>query len=235
MRSVGTNRTVILFLQLAVSIVVSVDRMAMSMLVVPIKEDFGLTDAEVGFLLGPAFVILYVIFGVLFGMWADRGNRRNIIAGAIALPPTEATELPFTITTGSPDGYLDVNDDGTYDFQVYASNGCSGLSYVVRMSGNNASSIDELASPDVKSLQQTWQYCTIFSLGDEINSSFSFTSSVNVYDWDENNPSDLRQDTYIDGIREGYIGVRINSGSIPKVDLIIKIKEKITFFNALTL
>ena len=100
MRSAGTNRTVVLFLLLAVSIVASVDRMAMSMLVAPIKADFGLTDAEVGFLLGPAFVILYVIFGVLFGMWADRGNRRNIIAGAIAVWSL------LTMACGAATGFL---------------------------------------------------------------------------------------------------------------------------------
>ena len=84
-RTQGTDRTFVLFILLAVSIVASVDRQAMSMLVEPIKADFGLSDGEVGFLLGPAFVILYALFGILIGFWADRGNRRNIIAAAIAV------------------------------------------------------------------------------------------------------------------------------------------------------
>ncbi len=80
-----THRTTVLLTLLTVSILASVDRQAMSMLVEPIKADFGLSDSEVGFLLGPAFVLLYAVFGILIGLWADRGNRRNIIAAAIAV------------------------------------------------------------------------------------------------------------------------------------------------------
>jgi len=84
-RSASPNRRVTLFLLLAVAVVASVDRMAMSVMVEPIKAEFALSDAEIGFLLGPAFVVLYALFGILFGMWSDRGNRRNIISAAISL------------------------------------------------------------------------------------------------------------------------------------------------------
>jgi MFS family permease len=84
-RPAGPNRTAILFLLLAVSVVASVDRMAMSVMVEPIKAEFSFSDGEIGFLLGPAFVVLYALFGILFGLWSDRGNRRNIIAAAISL------------------------------------------------------------------------------------------------------------------------------------------------------
>jgi predicted MFS family arabinose efflux permease len=82
-RPVQENRSFILILLLAVAIVAAIDRNAMSMLVEPIKHDFGLSDAQVGILLGPAFVVLYALFGIPFGMWADRGNRRNIVGVAI--------------------------------------------------------------------------------------------------------------------------------------------------------
>lgn len=81
----SNSRYYILFLLLAVQIVAQVDRMAMSMLVEPIKADFSLSDAEAGFLLGPAFVVLYAVLGVGFGIWADKGNRRNLIGYALVV------------------------------------------------------------------------------------------------------------------------------------------------------
>lgn len=63
-----------------------VDRQILSMLVGPIKADLGLTDTEISLLHGLAFALFYTVFGIWpIGTWADKGNRRNIIAGGIFL------------------------------------------------------------------------------------------------------------------------------------------------------
>lgn len=63
-----------------------VDRQILSMLVGPIKGDLGLSDTEISLLHGLAFAVFYTVFGIWpIGTWADRGNRRNIIAGGVFL------------------------------------------------------------------------------------------------------------------------------------------------------
>lgn len=60
------------------------DRLILSLLVDPLKASLSLTDVQVGLLQGPAFAILYATMGVPLGLLADRANRRNMIAGAVA-------------------------------------------------------------------------------------------------------------------------------------------------------
>jgi len=50
-----------------------------------IKEDLKLTDTELGLLGGLAFAIFYTLLGIPIARLADRSQRVNIIAGAIAL------------------------------------------------------------------------------------------------------------------------------------------------------
>lgn len=56
-----------------------VERQILTLLFGPIKADFHLTDTEVSLLAGAAFVVFYVVFGLLFGRLADRGKRKRII------------------------------------------------------------------------------------------------------------------------------------------------------------
>ncbi|TAL28450.1 spinster family MFS transporter [Phenylobacterium sp.] len=56
-----------------------VERQILTLLFAPIKRDFQLTDTQVSLLAGAAFVIFFVVFGLLFGRLADRGNRKRII------------------------------------------------------------------------------------------------------------------------------------------------------------
>lgn len=56
-----------------------VDRQIMAILLEPIKETFALSDTQLGFLSGISFAIFYATLGMPIAMWADRGNRRNII------------------------------------------------------------------------------------------------------------------------------------------------------------
>jgi MFS family permease len=60
------------------------DRWVLSLLVQPVKAHFHLSDTQVGLLMGPAFAMCYIVMGLPFGWLADRYNRRNIIAGAMA-------------------------------------------------------------------------------------------------------------------------------------------------------
>ena len=55
------------------------DRLAVSMMVSPIKADMGLSDTQMSLILGPSFAIAYAVFGVPLGWAADRFSRRLVI------------------------------------------------------------------------------------------------------------------------------------------------------------
>ncbi len=60
------------------------DRTILSLLIEPIKDDFGISDTQAALLLGAAFSLPYGIGAVVVGRWADHMNRRNIIAASCA-------------------------------------------------------------------------------------------------------------------------------------------------------
>jgi predicted MFS family arabinose efflux permease len=62
-----------------------VDRQILIILLEPIKSEFGLSDGQVGWLTGLSFAAFYATLGIPVAMWADRGNRRNIIALALGI------------------------------------------------------------------------------------------------------------------------------------------------------
>ena len=62
-----------------------VDRQILVILQEPIKNDMGLSDAQLGLLSGFSFAVVYVIAGLPIAYWADRSNRRNIIAAALTV------------------------------------------------------------------------------------------------------------------------------------------------------
>jgi MFS family permease len=66
-------------------IVSYIDRFLPSLLIQPIKNDLGLTDFQVGLLLGPAFGIFYVFVGVPIGWLADRRSRRTLLSIGISI------------------------------------------------------------------------------------------------------------------------------------------------------
>ena len=49
-----------------------VDRYVLGLLIEPIKADLGLTDTQIGLLLGPAFAIFYATMGLPLGWLADK-------------------------------------------------------------------------------------------------------------------------------------------------------------------
>lgn len=79
-----SNPWLVLAILLAIYIVNFADRYLISGLVGPIKQEFGLGDTMLGILMGPAFVVLYVVAGVPIARLADRGSRiRIIVAGCL--------------------------------------------------------------------------------------------------------------------------------------------------------
>ena len=63
----------------------AVDRVILGMLIIPIKEDLGVSDAAMGSLLGVAFAVAFTVTGLLAGWAADRYSRRGIISVAIVI------------------------------------------------------------------------------------------------------------------------------------------------------
>ena len=61
-----------------------IDRQVMALLVTPIKADLGLTDTQMGFLLGPAFAGTFAFSAFIVGRLVDRTNRVAIIAWGVA-------------------------------------------------------------------------------------------------------------------------------------------------------
>lgn len=61
------------------------DRQIISILAIPIKEDLGLTDEQLGLLGGIAFALLYSTLGVPIAWFADRINRTWIMTGSLVV------------------------------------------------------------------------------------------------------------------------------------------------------
>lgn len=61
------------------------DRTVITILIDPIKHEYHLSDAVMGFISGFGFVIFYSILAAPVARWADRGNRRSIITYGLIL------------------------------------------------------------------------------------------------------------------------------------------------------
>ena len=62
-----------------------VDRQLLSILQESIKADLLLSDQQLGLLTGFAFALFYTLAGIPIARYADRNNRRNVVAIGIAL------------------------------------------------------------------------------------------------------------------------------------------------------
>ncbi len=62
-----------------------VDRQILAILLPAIRDEFQVSDAWLGFLTGPAFAMFYIILGIPVARYADKHNRRNLIALAVAV------------------------------------------------------------------------------------------------------------------------------------------------------
>ncbi|MDX1733200.1 MAG: MFS transporter [Halioglobus sp.] len=62
-----------------------IDRQILVILQEMIKEDMGLSDAQLGLLSGFSFALIYVTAGIPIAYWADRASRKNIISISLAV------------------------------------------------------------------------------------------------------------------------------------------------------
>jgi MFS family permease len=62
-----------------------VDLQIISVLLESIKKEFAVSDTQLGLLTGLAFSVLYGLLGIPVAWFADRSNRRNILAMAVGL------------------------------------------------------------------------------------------------------------------------------------------------------
>jgi len=62
-----------------------IDRQIVGILAIPIKEDLGLTDTQLGLMGGLAFALLYTTLAIPIAMLADRWSRTWIMTGALVV------------------------------------------------------------------------------------------------------------------------------------------------------
>lgn len=79
------GRHITLCLLVLVYILNFLDRQILSILAVPIKTEFGLSDADMGWLMGLAFGAVYSILAIPAAWLADRTSRVWIMTGALAI------------------------------------------------------------------------------------------------------------------------------------------------------
>ena len=62
-----------------------IDRQLLVILQESIKQELGLSDTQLGLLTGLVFALFYVTLGIPIARWADKSNRRNIVAASLAI------------------------------------------------------------------------------------------------------------------------------------------------------
>ncbi len=75
----------IVYMTAVVAIMSQIDRGILALFVQPMKRDFGLSDTQVSTLLGFAFTFFYVVAGPPLSRIADRGIRKSVISGCLAV------------------------------------------------------------------------------------------------------------------------------------------------------
>lgn len=75
----------VLFVLVLVFILNWIDRMVLSILLVPIQQEFKLTDTAMGVLSGFGFSVLYAVATLFIARYSDRHNRRNLLALAVTV------------------------------------------------------------------------------------------------------------------------------------------------------
>ncbi len=76
----GGYASYVLFVLTIVYVFNFIDRQILSILAQPIKEDLGISDADLGFLFGTAFAVFYAVFGIPLGRLADTWQRVRLIS-----------------------------------------------------------------------------------------------------------------------------------------------------------
>lgn len=60
-----------------------VDRQILSLLVVPIRRDLGVSDVQVSYLMGLSFAVFYTVLGLPLGRLADTRSRRGVVGWGV--------------------------------------------------------------------------------------------------------------------------------------------------------
>jgi MFS family permease len=81
----GGQRRYVLWLLMIAYTLSFLDRQVLSILVEPIKHELKVSDAQIGILTGPVFVIFYTFLGIPIAWLADRKSRPVIIAVSLTL------------------------------------------------------------------------------------------------------------------------------------------------------
>ena len=82
--SAGTRRYVLTILVIAYTFNF-IDRQILGILVEPIRLELGVSDTAMGLLTGLGFALFYTLLGIPIARYADRANRRNLIAAAVGI------------------------------------------------------------------------------------------------------------------------------------------------------
>src|SRR5438105_6390337 len=73
---------------LAVMVVINflnyLDRYILPAVATKVQAEFHLADSQVG-LLGSAFLLVYAVSTIPFGLWADRGVRKTVVAVGVTI------------------------------------------------------------------------------------------------------------------------------------------------------
>jgi MFS family permease len=91
-------RSYVVWLLFTVYVFNFVDRQILTVLIQPIKMEFGFSDTQMGLLGGLAFAVLYSTLGIPIARLADRGRQANIRVNIIAI--SLFVWSLFTIVTG---------------------------------------------------------------------------------------------------------------------------------------
>lgn len=81
----GTYRWYVLTVLLAVYALHHMDRQIVTLLLQPIKQDFALSDSQLGFLAGLCYAVSFALSGLPLGLLIDRANRVRLLAVLIAI------------------------------------------------------------------------------------------------------------------------------------------------------
>lgn len=84
-REAPSYRYVVLLLLMLAYCMNYMDRQVVGILAVPIKQELGISDSQLGLMGGFAFALFYSVLGVPIARLADRSNRVRIISGAVFL------------------------------------------------------------------------------------------------------------------------------------------------------
>ena len=84
-RSLSWRRWYVLGVLFLIGVTNYIDRQSLAILQIPIKRELGLSDTQLGALTGMAFAFLYTFIGLPIARFADRGNRKVLIAVALGV------------------------------------------------------------------------------------------------------------------------------------------------------